>query len=63
MIKLKNDHPIFFRLPSIFVEQIEEAAYDLRTSRTEFIRQAIFRALDRTKADVGTAIRSCALKS
>ena len=44
--KLKNDHAIFFRLPSLFVEQIDEAAYDLRTSRTEFIRQAIFRALD-----------------
>jgi uncharacterized protein (DUF1778 family) len=45
-IKVKNDHPIFFRLPSLSVDQIDEAAYDLRTSRTEFIRQAIFRALD-----------------
>ena len=31
-IKLKNDHPIFFRLPSVYVEQIDDAAYDLRTN-------------------------------
>lgn len=45
-IKLKNDHPIFFRLPSAVVDQIDDAAYDLHLNRTHFIRQAIFRALD-----------------
>ncbi len=45
--RTKNDHAVFFRLPSALVERIDAAAYDLRTSRTEFIRQAIFRALDR----------------
>ena len=42
----KNDHAIFFRLPTALVDRIDEVAYDLHTSRTEFIRQAIFRALD-----------------
>jgi len=45
--RAKNDHAIFFRLPTALVERMNEAAYDLRTTRTEFIRQAIFRALDR----------------
>ena len=44
--KPKNDHPIFFRLPSVVVDQIDDAAYDLHLNRTHFIRQAIFRALD-----------------
>jgi predicted transcriptional regulator len=43
----KNDHAIFFRLPTALVDHIDGIAYDLRTTRTEFIRQAIFRALDR----------------
>jgi predicted transcriptional regulator len=42
----KNDHPVFFRLPSALVGRIDAVAFDLRISRTEFIRQAIFRALD-----------------
>lgn len=41
----KNDHAIFFRLPSVVVEQIDSAAYDLHMSRTQYIRQAIYRAL------------------
>ena len=45
-IKVKNDHPIFFRLPSVVVDQIDDAAYNLHLNRTHFIRQAIFRALD-----------------
>ena len=56
-IKIKNDHPIFFRLPSLCVEQIDDAAYDLRTSRTEFIRQAIFRALDKLRQRGDPALR------
>ena len=44
--KPKNDHPIFFRLPSVVVDQIDDAAYNLHLNRTHFIRQAIFRALD-----------------
>jgi metal-responsive CopG/Arc/MetJ family transcriptional regulator len=42
----RNDHAIFFRLPTALVEQIDAATYDLRSKRTGFIRQAIFRALD-----------------
>ncbi len=41
----RNDHAIFFRLPSFVVEQIDSAAYDLHMSRTQYIRQAIYRAL------------------
>jgi metal-responsive CopG/Arc/MetJ family transcriptional regulator len=41
----RNDHAIFFRLPTALVEQIDAAAYDCQMSRTQFIRQAILRAL------------------
>jgi hypothetical protein len=41
----KNDHAIFFRLPSAVVEQIDSVAFDLGCTRTQFIRQAILRAL------------------
>jgi hypothetical protein len=44
--RLKNDHAIFFRLPTMRVDRIDGIAYDLRMTRTEFIRQAICRALD-----------------
>jgi uncharacterized protein (DUF1778 family) len=45
MRKPKNDHPIFFRLPSAVVERIDVAAYETGSSRTDFIRRAVFRAL------------------
>jgi hypothetical protein len=44
-IKPKNDFAIFFKLPTAVVDQIENAAYDLGFTRTQFIRQAIFRTL------------------
>lgn len=50
----KNDYAIFFRLPSAIVDQIDDAAYDLHAKRTDFIRQAILRALSqhhRAKAE------------
>ena len=43
--KPKNDHAIFFRLPTALVEQIDSAAYDCQQSRTQFIRQAVLQAL------------------
>jgi hypothetical protein len=49
----KNDHAIFFRLPTALVEQIDAVAYDCQITRTQFIRQAIVGALaDRTKVAV-----------
>lgn len=43
--KPKNDYAIFFRLPTAVVEQIDATAFDLHTTRTQFIRLAIFRVL------------------
>ena len=43
--KPKNDHALFFRLPTAVVEQIDAMAFDLHTTRTQFIRLTIFRAL------------------
>jgi hypothetical protein len=43
--KPKHDHAIFFRLPTAVVEQIDSTAFDLHTTRTQFIRLATFRAL------------------
>ena len=41
----KNDHAIFFRLPTALVEQIDAVAYDCQITRTQLIRQAILRVL------------------
>jgi hypothetical protein len=41
----KNDFPVFFRLPTMLVDQIDAVAYDCQLTRTQFIRQAIVRAL------------------
>jgi predicted transcriptional regulator len=55
----KNDQAIFFRLPTALVEQIDSVAYDCQITRTQFIRQAIFRALaDHGKIALDSSFRS-----
>jgi hypothetical protein len=52
-MKKTSQQAIVLRLDSTVVEAIDEARYDMRLNRTQWLRKAIARNLDRNREELG----------